>query len=150
MASSRPSPPDRTVYRAFVSIATRWMDNDLYGHVNNVVYYSFFDTAVNRWLIEAGLLDLEASETIGLVVRTECDYFAPLAFPQTVEAGLAVERVGTSSVTYRVGVFAAGAEVASAAGRFTHVYVDRTDRRPQPLPDRWRDALETLVVGQDA
>ena len=146
MALSKREPPVRDDFQAFLSIATRWMDNDLYGHINNVVYYSFFDTAVNRWLIEAGLLDLQDAETIGLVVRTECDYFAPLAFPQTVEAGIAVGRLGTSSVTYRVGIFAGGADRASAAGRFTHVYVDREERRPQPLPDDWRDALETLAV----
>ena len=102
MAASKPLPPDRSAYRAFVPITTRWRDNDVYGHVNNVVYYSFFDTAVNRWLIDQGLLDIETAETIGLVVRTECDYFAPVSFPQPVEAGVAVERLGTSSVTYRV------------------------------------------------
>jgi acyl-CoA thioester hydrolase len=147
---AKPSPPPRAAYRAFVPITTRWMDNDLYGHVNNVVYYSFFDTAVNGWLVEAGLLDLARSETIGLVVRTECDYFAPLAFPEPVEAGVAVERVGTSSVTYRVGIFAEGDDRASAAGRFTHVYVDRADRRPRPLSGRWRTALQQLAVAPDA
>ena len=142
---SRPAPPARSAYRAFVPLGTRWHDNDVYGHVNNVVYYAFFDTAVNRWLVEAGLLDVGAGRTVGLVVRTECDYFSPLAFPQDVEAGVAVERLGTSSVTYRVGVFAEGAGTASAAGRFTHVYVDRGDRRPRPLPGRWRDALGALA-----
>ena len=147
---SKPAPPSRAAYRAFVPITTRWMDNDLYGHVNNVVYYSFFDTAVNGWLVAAGLLDLARSETIGLVVRTECDYFAPLAFPEPVAAGVAVERVGTSSVTYRVGIFAEGDDRASAAGRFTHVYVDRATRRPHPLPDAWRSALQPLLVSPDA
>ena len=146
MASDRPSPPARSAYRAFVPLTTRWHDNDVYGHVNNVVYYAFFDTAVNRWLIDAGLLDIETAETIGLVVRTECDYFAPVAFPQSVEAGIAVERLGTSSVTYRVGVFVEGADAASAAGRFTHVYVGRETRRPAPLPTAWRDALGALLV----
>ena len=145
-----PSPPDRSAYRAAVPLATRWHDNDVYGHVNNVVYYAFFDTAVNRWLIEAGLLDLETAETIGLVVRTECDYFAPLAFPQRIEALVAVERLGTSSVTYRVGVFAEGEATAAAAGRFTHVYVGRESRRPVPLPSAWRTALQALVVEPDA
>ena len=144
--SPKPLPPARAAYRAFVPITTRWHDNDVYGHVNNVVYYSFFDTAVNRWLIDAGLLDVETAETIGLVVRTECDYFAPLAFPQSVEAGIAVEHVGTSSVTYRVGIFAEGDETARAAGRFTHVYVGRESRRPAPLPARWRTALAALAV----
>lgn len=144
----KPAAPSRQAYRAFVPITTRWMDNDVYGHVNNVVYYSFFDTAVNRWLVEAGLLEIEAAETIGLVVRTECDYFAPVAFPQDVEAGVAVERVGTSSVTYRVGIFAGGDE-AVAAGRFTHVYVGRDGRRPQPLSADWRNALDALLVETD-
>jgi len=143
----KPQPPDRTAYRAFLPITTRWMDNDLYGHVNNVVYYSFFDTAVNQWLIERGLLDLSAGETIGFVVRTECDYFAPIAFPQRVEAGLGVEQLGRSSVRYRVGVFADGGGRAVAAGRFTHVYVDRATRRPRPLSERWREALGELLVG---
>jgi acyl-CoA thioester hydrolase len=120
------------------------MDNDRYGHVNNVVYYSFFDTAVNRWLIEAGLLDLDGGEIIGLVVHTACDYFAPLAFPQDVEAGISVERIGSSSVTYRIGIFAGAAASAAASGRFTHVYVGAADRRPRPLPPRWRDALAAL------
>jgi acyl-CoA thioester hydrolase len=143
----KPRAPDRTAYRAFLPITTRWMDNDLYGHVNNVVYYSFFDTAVNQWLIERGLLDLSAGETIGFVVRTECDYFAPIAFPQRVEAGLGVEHLGRSSVRYRVGIFADGGERAVAGGRFTHVYVDRATRRPRPLSERWLRALGDLVVG---
>ena len=146
MASGKPAPPARAAFPAFTAIPTRWMDDDRYGHVNNVVYYSFFDTAVNRWLAEAGLLDLEAPERIGLVVRTECDFFAPLAFPQTVEVGLAAERLGTSSVTYRLGIFAEGESDASAAGRFTHVYVDPAERRPLPLPDRWRRALDALTA----
>ena len=144
--AERPSPPGRGAYRAWVPITTRWMDNDLYGHLNNVVYYSFFDTAVNRWLLERGLLDLGGGGTIGFVVRTECDYFAPLAYPQDVEAGVAVERLGGSSVTYRVGIFAAGERSAAAAGRFTHVYVDRETRRPRGLAEVWRRALEEISV----
>jgi acyl-CoA thioester hydrolase len=140
----KPIPPARDAFRAFLPLTTRWMDNDRYGHVNNVVYYSFFDTAVNRWLIGAGLLDLEVGEIVGLVVHTECDYFAPLAFPQDVEAGIAVERIGSSSVTYRIGIFADGPETAAAAGRFTHVYVGADDHRPSPLPPHWRDALTAL------
>ena len=142
----KPTPPDRSAYPAFVPVPTRWNDNDVYGHVNNVVYYTFFDTAVNRWLIDAGLLDIEAAETIGLVVRSECDYFEPVAFPHAVEVGVAVERLGTSSVTYQLGVFAEGEPGARASGRFTHVYVDRESRRPRPLPDRWRTLLQPLVV----
>lgn len=148
--SARPAPPDRSAFATFVPLATRWMDNDAYGHVNNVVYYAYFDTAVNRWLIEAGLLDLATADTIGLVVRTECDFLAPLSFPQSIEVGIAVERLGTSSVTYRLGVFVEGAAEASAVGRFTHVYVDRSDRRPRPLAPDWRTALQGLVVDTDA
>jgi len=148
-STPRPGPQGRGAYRAFVPIATRWMDNDLYGHLNNVVYYSFFDTAVNRWLIDRGLLDLEAGETIGFVVRTECDYFTPLAFPQEIEAGVAVERLGRSSVTYRVGVFAVAEEKAAAAGRFVHVYVDRETRRPRPLSEAWREGLGEIATGPE-
>ena len=142
---SRPAPLGREVYRHFTRIATRWADNDAYGHVNNMVYYEWFDTAVNRWLVEQGLLDIECGDPIGLVVETGCSYFAPLAFPEEVEIGLAVERLGTSSVTYRIGVFAAGSPQAAAQGHFTHVYVGRENRRPAPLPDEWRRTLETLA-----
>jgi acyl-CoA thioester hydrolase len=142
---SRPAPLGRDAYRHFTRIATRWADNDAYGHVNNTVYYEWFDTAVNRWLVEQGLLDIEGGDPIGLVVETGCSYFAPLAFPEEVEIGLAVERLGTSSVTYRIGVFAAGSPQAAAQGHFTHVYVGRENRRPAPLPDEWRRTLETLA-----
>lgn len=148
--SSTPSPPARSAFGAFVPLETRWSDNDVYGHLNNVVYYALFDTAVNRWLAEAGLLDIEAGATIGLVVRTECDYFAPVSFPTPVEVGIAVDRLGSSSVTYGVAVFAAGRDAACAAGRFTHVYVDRDDRRPRSLADGWRTALQALVVDPSA
>ncbi len=135
----------RTDYVRFRSITTRWMDNDVYGHVNNVQYYSFFDTAVNSLLIEEGVLDIENSPVIGLVVETSCAYFAPLAFPQTVEAGLRVTRVGSSSIRYEVGLFAEGAETAAAQGHFIHVYVDRDSRRPTPLPEPLRAVVSTLV-----
>ena len=121
------------------------MDNDVYGHVNNVVYYSWFDTAVNAYLIEQGVLDIERSTTIGLVVETQCNYFAPLAFPQTVEAGLRVARLGASSVRYEVGLFAQGAPQTAAAGHFVHVYVDRATRRPVPLPEPLRAVLQPLL-----
>jgi acyl-CoA thioester hydrolase len=117
----------------------------LYGHVNNVVHYSWFDTAVNAWLIEAGLLDTEEGNPIGLVVETGCRYFAPLSFPDAAEIGLAVARIGTSSVTYRLGIFAEGEGSAAAEGEFTHVYVDRDTRRPRPLPEAWRTKLEGLL-----
>jgi acyl-CoA thioester hydrolase len=135
----------RDAYRVFRPITTRWMDNDVYGHVNNVVYYSWFDTAVNAWLIEQGVLDTAGGNTIGLVIETQCNYFAPLSFPQTVEAGIRVAKLGNSSVRYEVGLYAQGAESAAAQGHFVHVYVDRHSRRPVPLPAPLRAALETLT-----
>jgi acyl-CoA thioester hydrolase len=124
----------------------RWADNDAYGHVNNTVYYAWFDSAVNAMLVEEGLLDIASGDPIALVVGTSCDYFAPLSFPGEVEVGLAVADLGRSSVRYRLGVFVPGAEQASAAGSFTHVAVSRADRRPVPWPANWRDVLTTLVV----
>ncbi|TFY98524.1 acyl-CoA thioesterase [Ramlibacter rhizophilus] len=135
----------REAFRVFRPIGTRWSDNDVYGHVNNVVYYSWFDTAVNAYLIEQGALDIHGGETIGLVIETQCNYFAPLAFPQAVEAALRVARVGGSSVRYEVGLFAAGEPLTAARGHFIHVYVDRRSRRPVPLPARLRDVLESLT-----
>ena len=144
---NRPQPERRARYRHFIEIGTRWSDNDVYGHVNNVVYYSWFDTAVNRYLIEAGALDIEHGDTIGLVVETHCNYFASLAFPQRVQAGLRVDRIGRSSVRYEIGLFAEGADECAAAGHFVHVYVDRAGRRPVPeLPAALRAALDKLVV----
>jgi acyl-CoA thioester hydrolase len=146
---NRPQPARRAHYPHFSEIGTRWSDNDVYGHVNNVVYYSWFDTAVNRYLIEAGALDIEHGRTIGLVVETHCNYFAPLAFPQVVEAGLRVANVGRSSVRYEIALFAEGAEACAAAGHFVHVYVDRATRRPvAELPPALRAALEPLVRPQ--
>ena len=142
---SRPTPRPRDAYRWFMTIATRWADNDAYGHVNNTVYYEWFDTAVNRWLVEAGLLDIEHGDPIGLVVETGCSYFESLSFPGDVEVGIAVERLGSSSVTYRIGVFGAGSTDPSAQGHFTHVYVGRDTRRPAPLPEAWRTRLEALA-----
>ena len=136
----------RGSYKVWREIGTRWADNDAYGHVNNTVYYSWFDTAVNAWLIEAGLLDIAAGDPIGLVVETGCRYAKPLAYPQPIEVGLAVEAVGKSSVRYRLGVFAAGDEEAAAEGHFTHVYVGREGRRPVELPPRWREAFEGLLI----
>ena len=135
----------RSAYRHWTPITTRWQDNDIYGHVNNTVYYGWFDTAVNAWLVEAGLLDVEAGDPIGLVVETGCRYAVPLAFPQPIEVGLAVAKLGTSSVTYHLGVFAEGAADAAAEGHFTHVYVGRDGRRPVPLPADWRGTLERLI-----
>ena len=145
-ADAKPAPLPRSAYRVFRPITTRWMDNDVYGHVNNVVYYSWFDTAVNAYLIEQGVLDIHAGQTIGLVIETQCNYFAPLAFPQTVEAGIRVARIGSSSVRYEVGLFAAGEAFAAACGHFVHVYVDRASRRPMPVPAPLRSVLEHLQV----
>lgn len=135
----------RDHYKLFTNIQTRWMDNDVYGHVNNVVYYSWFDTAVNAHLIEQGALDIHHGAVIGLVVETHCNYFAPLAFPQTVQAGIRVAQLGRSSVRYEIGLFAQGSETAAACGHFVHVYVDRETRRPVPLPDHLKNTLEKLT-----
>lgn len=145
VAHDKPEPQGRQAFRAFRSITTRWMDNDVYGHVNNVVYYSWFDTAVNALLIDKGVLDIHGGATIGLVIETHCNYFAPLAFPQTIEAGVRVARLGTSSVRYEVGLFAQGEPLTAARGHFVHVYVDRESRRPVPLPAPLKTFLETLL-----
>jgi acyl-CoA thioester hydrolase len=141
----RPSSPTRDGYPHFETISTRWMDNDVYGHVNNVVYYSFFDSAVNRYLIEQAALDPAAGAVIGLVVETQCSYFSPLSFPQSVQAGLRVAHVGRSSVRYEIALFAHGEDRAAAAGHFVHVYVDRLTRRPvDRFPEGLVKALQPL------
>ena len=142
---ARPQAARRSDFRVFRPITTRWADNDAYGHVNNVVYYAWFDTVVNAHLIEAGALDVERSPVIGLVVETHCNYFAPLAFPQQVEAGLRVAHIGRSSVRYAIGLFAQGAPEAAAHGHFVHVYVDRGSRRPAALPAHLQLVLEKLL-----
>ncbi|RYH34776.1 MAG: acyl-CoA thioesterase [Alcaligenaceae bacterium] len=142
--SSRPVPQSRSSYRAFRDIPTRWMDNDQYGHVNNVVYYSWFDTAVNALLIEEGALDIQAGTVIGFVVETQCNYFAPLAFPQLVQAGIRVAHAGSSSVRYEIGLFAQGSDTAAAQGHFVHVYVDRATQRPAQLPTALQAVLQKL------
>jgi len=144
-ATTKPLPESRDAYRAFRTISTRWMDNDAYGHVNNVVYYSWFDTVVNAHLIERGVLDIHHGETIGLVIETQCNYFSSVAFPQTVEAGLRVARIGSSSVRYEVGLFVQGEPLTAAKGHFIHVYVDRANRRPAQLPAPLRAELEALL-----
>ena len=144
-SQDRMGPEPRSAYKAFRSIGTRWMDNDAYGHVNNVVYYSWFDTAVNAYLIEHGVLDIHHGEAIGLVVETQCNYFSPLAFPQTVEAGLRVARLGSSSVRYEVALFAQDQDLCAACGHFVHVYVDRVSRRPVSLAQPLKQLLETLT-----
>ncbi len=145
-AAFKPQPHARSAYRAFVPITTRWSDNDVYGHINNVAYYSFFDTAVNSWLIERGLLDIHQGATIGLVVQTGCDYFASLAYPQPLQAGLRVAHLGRTSVRYEIALFAADDAVAAAQGHFVHVMVDRHTRRPVPFTPDWITALETLRI----
>ncbi|MFN3571849.1 MAG: acyl-CoA thioesterase [Polaromonas sp.] len=145
----RPRPEARSAYPVFRSIGTRWMDNDVYGHVNNVVYYSWFDTAVNGFLIESGAIDIHAGAVIGLVVETQCNYFAPLAFPDPVLAGIRVAQVGSSSVRYEVGLFSGNpadpsAELTAARGHFIHVYVDKQTRRPVALPPQLLTVLEKI------
>ena len=133
-------------YRHFQPITTRWHDNDLYGHVNNVTYYGFFDTAVNTYLIERGGLDIHDGEVVGFVVSSACDYFASIAFPERIEVGLRVGKLGNSSVQYELAVFKAGEEQACAAGRFVHVFVDRQSNRPVAIPPRLREALAALSL----
>lgn len=140
----------RSDYRTMRAIPTRWMDNDAYGHVNNVVYYSWFDTAVNAWLVEAGLLDIQHGNPIGLVVETGCRYHRSVAFPETVEAHLRIGRLGNSSVRWEVGLFTTGHDAPAAEGHFAHVYVDRDTRRPVALPEHWRTVLMPLVVAHNA
>ena len=143
-AATKPQPEPRSAYKAFRTITTRWMDNDAYGHVNNVVYYSWFDTVVNAHLIEQGALDVRHGGTIGLVIETQCNYFTPVEFPQTVEAGLRVARIGRSSVRYEVGLFVRGEIMTAAKGHFIHVYVDRSTRRPTALSAPFLSVLEAL------
>lgn len=140
----------RADYRVFRTIPTRWMDNDAYGHVNNVVYYSWFDTAVNALLVEWGLLDIQNGATIGLVVETGCRYDRSVSFPEDVEAGVRIARLGNSSVRWEVGLFTAGHAAPAAEGYFVHVYVDRASRRPAQLPAEWRTRLAPLDTSLDA
>jgi acyl-CoA thioester hydrolase len=140
----RQRPETRERYPQFVAITTRWMDNDVYHHLNNVVYYSFFDTAVNEYLVRAGVLDVETSPVICVVVATGCQYFAPISFPDTVHCGLRVAHLGTSSVRYEIGIFRNADDAAAAQGHFVHVACDRDTRRPVPMPVDMRAALEEL------
>ncbi|MDD2052835.1 acyl-CoA thioesterase [Pseudomonas putida] len=136
--------PQRADYRHFQPITTRWHDNDVYGHVNNVTYYGFFDTAVNTYLIERGALDIHEGEVVGFVVSSACDYFASVAFPECIEVGLRVGKLGNSSVQYELAVFKAGEAEACAAGRFVHVFVERASNRPVDIPPALREALQAL------
>ncbi|NWG72140.1 MAG: acyl-CoA thioesterase [Parvularculaceae bacterium] len=136
----------RSSYPHILPIQTRWADNDVYGHVNNVAYYGYFDTIVNAYLIASGALDLHTGAVIGLVVETGCRYFAPLAFPEQLEGALRVAKIGNSSVRYELAIFRAGDDKPAAEGHFVHVYVDRETRRPTTLPDKFRAALEPVRV----
>jgi acyl-CoA thioester hydrolase len=144
VAESDPKDLRRNDFRVLRTLPTRWSDDDTYGHVNNVVHYAMFDTAVNGWLIEAAGVDIRALPAIGLVVETSCQYFAELRFPEVVTAGLGLERLGTSSVVYRLALFGMASEEPAAVGRFVHVYVSRDDRRPTPIPPEIRAALAAL------
>ena len=134
----------RDHYRHFLTIPTRWMDNDVYGHVNNVVYYSYFDTVVNKFLIEQGQLDYSKGKVVGLVVETKCQYFAPIAFPDVVVAGIRVAHIGTSSVRYEIGLFKNDEDNPAAEGHFVHVYVTRSGNKPTPLSTQMRSVLEKI------
>jgi acyl-CoA thioester hydrolase len=141
---SREAPLSRSEFKVWRRFTTRWADNDAYGHVNNVVFYQWFDSAVNAWLIEQGMLDIENGDPIGLVVETRCSYFSPLAFPEDVDVGLKVAELGRSSIRYRIGIFAAEQDLAAAQGEFVHVVVDRSSRRPVEIPAEWRGKLEAI------
>lgn len=143
---SRPTPHTRDAYPTRLSFTTRWRDNDIYAHVNNVVYYEYIDSAVNLWLMREGLLDPEGGEIVGLVVETGCSYFASIAFPDRIEVGVRVAKLGRSSVRYEVALFRNDETTASAQGFFVHVYVGRVDRRPAALPAAWRDALSRIAA----
>ncbi|MFB0996624.1 MAG: acyl-CoA thioester hydrolase [Neolewinella sp.] len=136
----------RTNYSYFSDITTRWMDNDIYGHVNNVVYYSYFDSVANQYLIEEGGLDIHTAEIVGFVVASNCQYKAPISYPELIEAGLRVNSLGNSSVEYGIGIFKKGALNASAMGTFTHVFVDRSTDKSVPIPSQIRSALEAILI----
>lgn len=145
-SSSKPIPGQRNGFRHFHPIQTRWMDNDVYGHVNNVIYYSWFDTAVNHYLVTTGVLDIERSPVIGLVIETHCNYFESVMFPERVDVGVRVAHIGRSSVRYEIGIFKDGNESSAALGHFVHVYVDRASRRPVDIPAPMREALAAIAV----
>ncbi len=144
--TARAARAGRVDYRHFLAIPTRWMDNDSYGHVNNVTYYSYFDTAVNEHLIRAGGLDIARDPVIGIVVETACTFHRSLAFPEVIDAGLRVTKLGGSSVVYGIGLFRQGEDEAAATGRFVHVWVDRATQRPAGVPPRVREALVPLLA----
>ena len=141
---SREQPPSRSDYHWFTEIRTRWADNDIYGHVNNVVYYSYFDSIANLFLIEEGSFDIHNDANVGFVVNSSCNYFSPIVFPQKLTGAMRADRIGSSSVQYGLAIFAEDSDVASAAGTFTHVFVDRAENRPVPIPEPMRVALTSI------
>ena len=138
--------PSRSDYRVFYPINTRWSDNDIYGHVNNVMYYSYFDTAANRYLIEEGGLDINDGTIVGFVVNSGCEYHAPISYPEPIEAGLRIDRLGNSSVQYGIAIFKEGVEQAVAHGHFVHVFVDRAANKSVPIPSKLREALQRITA----
>jgi len=140
----------RAAWPHFIAIPTRWMDNDVYGHVNNVVYYSYFDTAVNQFLIERGVLDIHKGEVVGFVVDSGCSYFSPIAFPDVVHAGIRVAKLGTSSVRYEIALYRNDEAEPAACGHFVHVYVERSSNRPVPIPAAVRGLLATICSATPA
>lgn len=142
----KPTVKTRSDFRYFIDLGTRWSDNDIYGHVNNVMYYSYFDTTANRYLIDESGLDIHGGDIIGLVVDSGCSYFAPVAFPDQLEGGLAISKLGNSSVRYEIGIFKKGEQTAVAQGHFVHVFVDRAQRQSTPIPEQMREALGRLLI----
>lgn len=143
---SKPSVPTRADYKIFYPISTRWSDNDIYGHVNNVVYYSYFDTVANRYLIEEGGLDISDGSIVGFVVNSGCEYHSPITYPEGIEAGVRVDRLGNSSVQYGIAIFREGETVAAANGHFVHVFVERAENRSVAIPENLRTALEKILI----
>ena len=139
-------PSNRSEYNYFTSLGTRWNDNDIYGHMNNVIYYELFDTAVNKWLLTNNLLDIQNGKNIGLIVKSGCDFFSSFAYPEDIDAGIRVTKIGTSSVRYEVGLFRKNQQLSSADGFFIHVYVDRETNKPLPLDYTFKKALDTLLI----
>ena len=140
------NPSSRSEYNHFILLGTRWNDNDIYGHMNNVIYYELFDTAVNKWLLTNNLLDIQNGKNIGLIVKSGCDFFSSFAYPEDIDAGIRVTKIGTSSVRYEVGLFRNKQQLSSADGFFIHVYVDRETNKPLPLDYTFKKALDTLLI----
>jgi len=138
--------PQRSEFVYFQTATTRWMDNDIYGHVNNVQYYSFFDSVVNQFLIERGELDIRKGDSIGFVVHSQCNYYQPVQYPEVIEVGMRANRIGNSSVEYGVAIFKADQAEGCAYGTFTHVFVNRSSQRPTQLPEKLRHALNSLLI----